>query len=251
MNENDTISRQSAITNYQRVCRGIACNDCPFLIRVTDTLTDCRLERFLHDQPSALPSADPEVVKVLKMVEEYKEKTGTDEIIIMPKNGMKAWDENGVEYTMQPTCNNLATDTISRKEAINALIERDPNCGIDSAEVIKELRSAKPNLKGAKFEIICSQRQTGRTTKLIEKCARYRYALIVCPSRMRASNIFHYARKMGIHIPMPMTFGDFLRGRFAAEHINAFLIDDLDSCLAIYAQNVPIDTVVFEGRAEE
>ena len=123
---------------------------------------------------------------------------------------------------------------------------------LDRAEgAIGNLPSAHPNLKGAKFEIICSQRQTGRTTKLIEKCARYRYALIVCPSRMRASYIFHYARKMGKHIPMPMTFGDFLQGRFAAEHINAFLIDDLDSCLEIYSHNVPIDTVVFEGRAEE
>lgn len=52
---NDLISRQAAITNYQRVCREIACNDCPFLIHVTDTLTDCRLERFLHDLPSAQP----------------------------------------------------------------------------------------------------------------------------------------------------------------------------------------------------
>ena len=37
-------------------------------------------------------------------------------------------------------------DTISRQVAIDALIERDPNCGIDSAEVIKELPSAQPDL---------------------------------------------------------------------------------------------------------
>lgn len=137
-------------------------------------------------------------------------------------------------------------------DAVESMLRRKFGIGGDLAEItLAELPSAQPDLlKGAKCEIICSQRQTGRTTKLIEKCARYRYALIVCPSRMRASNIFHYARKMGIHIPMPMTFGDFLQGRFAAEHINALLIDDLDQCLAIYAQNVPIDTVVFEGRAE-
>ena len=35
-------------------------------------------------------------------------------------------------------------DLISRQAAIDALIERDPNCGIDSAEVIKELPSAQP-----------------------------------------------------------------------------------------------------------
>lgn len=157
-----------------------------------------------------------------------------------------------------------AGDTISRRQAIDAIcedgtqLERQGQYSMTMAErkqrdadILDALPSAHPNLKGAKFEIICSQRQTGRTTKLIEKCARYRYALIVCPSRMRASYIFHYARKMGKHIPMPMTFGDFLQGRFAAEHINAFLIDDLDSCLEIYSHNVPIDTVVFEGRAEE
>ncbi len=37
-------------------------------------------------------------------------------------------------------------DTIYRQVAIDALIERDPNCGIDSAEVIKELPSAQPEL---------------------------------------------------------------------------------------------------------
>lgn len=36
------------------------------------------------------------------------------------------------------------TDLISRQAAIDALIERDPNCGIDSAEVIKALPSASP-----------------------------------------------------------------------------------------------------------
>ena len=34
-------------------------------------------------------------------------------------------------------------DLISRQAAIDALIERDPNCGIDSAEVIRELPSAQ------------------------------------------------------------------------------------------------------------
>ncbi len=152
-------------------------------------------------------------------------------------------------------------DVINRKDAIGAVLNVGHIAELsdgDSAirvsavnHVLRNLPSAQPNLKGARCEIICSQRQTGRTTKLIEKCASYKYALIVCPSRMRASIIFHDARKMGINIPMPMTFGDFIQGRFDAARINAFLIDDLDQCLAIYTRNVPIDTVVFEGRAEE
>ena len=36
------------------------------------------------------------------------------------------------------------SDLIDRQAAIEALMERDPNCGIDSAEVIKALPSAQP-----------------------------------------------------------------------------------------------------------
>lgn len=42
-------------------------------------------------------------------------------------------------------------DLISRDAAIDALIERDPNCGIDSAEVIKDLPSAQPERKTGKW----------------------------------------------------------------------------------------------------
>lgn len=37
-------------------------------------------------------------------------------------------------------------DLISRNAAIDALIERDPNCGIDSAKVIEKLPSAQPEI---------------------------------------------------------------------------------------------------------
>lgn len=36
------------------------------------------------------------------------------------------------------------SDLIDRQAAIDALIERDPNCGIDSEDVIKELPSEQP-----------------------------------------------------------------------------------------------------------
>lgn len=57
-----------------------------------------------YDIPSkieSLPSAQPEST-ILKAIEKIKE-VGCDEIIFMPKHGMKAWDENGVEYTMTPS----------------------------------------------------------------------------------------------------------------------------------------------------
>ena len=51
---NDLISRQVAITSYQSVCRCVRCSECPFLIK-EGAFTDCRLERFIHELPSAEP----------------------------------------------------------------------------------------------------------------------------------------------------------------------------------------------------
>lgn len=56
----DLVSRQAAIREYQEVCSGISCGECPFLIKVntekgSHLITDCKLEAFLHNLPSAQP----------------------------------------------------------------------------------------------------------------------------------------------------------------------------------------------------
>ena len=40
---------------------------------------------------------------------------------------------------------------IRRQDAIDALLERDANCGLDSAEVIEQLPSAQPKRKRGKW----------------------------------------------------------------------------------------------------
>lgn len=57
---NDLISRAVAIREYQEVCKGMKCGECPLLIKVntekgSHLITDCKLEAFLHDLPSAQP----------------------------------------------------------------------------------------------------------------------------------------------------------------------------------------------------
>lgn len=58
---NDCISRQAALMGYQGVCEGISCDECPFSIK-EGTFTDCRLERFIHNLPSAQSDIDSHVV---------------------------------------------------------------------------------------------------------------------------------------------------------------------------------------------
>ena len=51
----DLISRQAALTGYQKVCYGIKCIECPLRLKVGERLSDCRLEAFIRELPSAQP----------------------------------------------------------------------------------------------------------------------------------------------------------------------------------------------------
>lgn len=52
----DCISRQYAIANYQHVCRRTSCKECPlYICDESRGFTDCELELFLHNLPSAQP----------------------------------------------------------------------------------------------------------------------------------------------------------------------------------------------------
>ena len=110
------------------------------------------------------------------------------------------------------------------KEEMLKFIGKEENRrpAIDSAS-----QAGYMEIGGEMFKIIFSNRRTGRTTRLIEKCTKYNYALIVCPTITRARHVFEMARNMGKKIPMPITFLEFVEGRFYGKNIDAFLIDDL------------------------
>lgn len=59
-------------------------------------------------------------------------------------------------------------DTIYRQSAIDAVIKRDANCGIDSAEVLRALPSAEPERKKMTNkewkDFLCEQFNVSRTT---------------------------------------------------------------------------------------
>lgn len=100
------------------------------------------------------------------------------------------------------------------------------------------------------MKIIYRKRQTGRTSELIEECAKYKYAIIVAPTLKRAQFIFNQALKMGKQIPMPISFREFVERRYCGRLINAFLFDDLDDSLTQMAAGVPVTTVVFQKDGE-
>ena len=92
--------------------------------------------------------------------------------------------------------------------------------------------------------LIVADRQTGKTRHLITKCSQDEYSLIVCPTRMMCNYVFKEARNMGLEIPMPITFSDFVAGKFYPKNVNNFYFDELQISLEVMANGVPIDTAI-------
>lgn len=77
------------------------------------------------------------------------------------------------------------------------------------------------------IQVINAPAQSGKTTELIRLAAKD-WLYIVCLNYARARNTFEMARSMGLQIPFPITWDEFIGGRFCGRGIKGFLIDDLD-----------------------
>ena len=85
-----------------------------------------------------------EAINLMKLWRASVEMNGAD------SEHLDAFDM-AIEALSEPSRQGQRDDLISRQDAIDALIERDPNCGIDSAEVIKDLPSAQPERNKGKW----------------------------------------------------------------------------------------------------
>lgn len=94
------------------------------------------------------------------------------------------------------------------------------------------------------MNLIYRKRQTGKTSELIERCSKDKYSLIVAPNRNMCEAIFKQSEELGYAIPYPITFTEFVTGRFCGKYINNFYIDELEMCLNSVSKGVCIDTIV-------
>lgn len=97
------------------------------------------------------------------------------------------------------------------------------------------------------MNIIVAPRRMGKTTQLIQLCSSYKYALIVCNSHQMCEWTFHYAKEMGINIPMPITYYELLEGRYRGKNIDAFLLDNVDMFLRSLT-SVPIVAITINEK---
>lgn len=82
------------------------------------------------------------------------------------------------------------------------------------------------------MDITIGRRGSGKTTMLIRRSAKEN-VYILTTNRKRADYIFSMARKMGLHIPYPVTIREYMQGGFKGSSIrrDGLLIDDADDVL--------------------
>lgn len=91
------------------------------------------------------------------------------------------------------------------------------------------------------MKVIHSERGTGKTTKLIEMSADTGF-YIVCHDAREAHRVHLEAIKMGLDIPFPITYWEFLNGMYHSKGVKGVLVDNAD-VLIHYISKVPIGAI--------
>lgn len=88
------------------------------------------------------------------------------------------------------------------------------------------------------METILKKRGEGKTFDLI-KISAETGEYIVCRNPYFVAN---EARKIGVSIPFPLTYDEFLRGQYYGKGVIGLLIDDVDELVNRIA-NVPVNAI--------
>ena len=85
---------------------------------------------------------------------------------------------------------------------------------------------------------IIKERNSGKTTELIERSAKYGHYIVCCDHR-ESNNIQNHALRMGLKIPLPITYEEFVQKRYHGKFIDGFYIDELEMFLK-YLSDIPV-----------
>lgn len=87
---------------------------------------------------------------------------------------------------------------------------------------------------------ISGGRGEGKTTTLI-KISADSGAYIVCFSMKEADRVHMEAIKMGLKIPLPITYDEFISRHYSPKGVRSLLIDNVDMLLQYIAKGTPIE----------
>lgn len=92
------------------------------------------------------------------------------------------------------------------------------------------------------MKVILKPRQSGKTTEIIKEAAKD-FSYIVCEDPDRCQKISAMAKGLDLDIPFPITYREFIDGRFYGNGVRGFVIDNTDSLLRQIARGVSIGAI--------
>lgn len=96
------------------------------------------------------------------------------------------------------------------------------------------------------MDIIVGAPRSGKTDQLI-KMAANDYSYIICHNRDEAQRIANKAREVGLAIPSPITYDEFISVRYNAAGVRGFLIDNAECLLQRMAGRVELKGLVLNA----
>ena len=90
------------------------------------------------------------------------------------------------------------------------------------------------------MEIVFRARQSGKTTELIRRSAE-------TGSYVTAKYVTQMAANLGVVIPFPLTFEEFVSKQYLARGIRSVCVDDVDELIR-YISGVPIEAVALSSH---
>lgn len=92
------------------------------------------------------------------------------------------------------------------------------------------------------MKILAWPRQSGRTSEIIKMCAE-EGGYIITRSIEAAYKIREQARIMGLSIPFPLSYKEFVDKKYYPRGVEKFYIDDVEALLSYIAPAVKIEAV--------
>lgn len=80
------------------------------------------------------------------------------------------------------------------------------------------------------MRVVVAGRGEGKTDNMIVAAA-YHKSYIVCPNHADAQRIWQRSQELKENIKYPISWREFINGRYYAKGVDNFIIDDLDRCI--------------------
>lgn len=80
------------------------------------------------------------------------------------------------------------------------------------------------------MQAIVKPHLSGKTDDVL-RLALEDFSYIVCPTQRDARRLWQRALELGLDIPQPIPWREFLKGRYHTQGVSSFIIDDLDRCV--------------------